>query len=142
MAHEDFKTLYKAEFSSGGPIQYGSVPQVIQTMMAFRVQMESKYEYTSPVIDMIETLTDMYAVMLHKPEELYERIKTARALHKHWQQHHPSEVPLVLIECVRCLYRDFWTKFNKCGAGIVSTPYDPSRGERIRDHIVGNPTPY
>jgi len=135
---DNFKTLYRAEFSSGGALQYNNVPNLIYTMMGFRVDIARNYELIEPLLDMVESLTEVYAMGFKNPERIYENIKKARELIKDWQMNHRHEKPVTLLNLTKDIYRDYWLQFNRCGGGIVFTPHDANRASKIYQSIIGN----
>lgn len=137
MAREDFKTLYKSAFSSGGAIQNEIVPAHLNNIMMLLDAIEQDSEAIIPLRNKLRTLFILYRKGFHKPEQVDEKFRNIGIMIKEWQEKYKTSRPIKLVEAMLDLAEDIFMQWNSSGAGIVFTVHDANRGTKTYNTVIG-----
>jgi len=138
MGTENFKTLYKANFSSGGAIQNEIVPSHVDAIISLIDAMSNDSNAIVPLRNKIRTLFILYKKGLEKPERIKERFVKINKMISEWQKTYRNQNPLALVNEMLELSEDFFEQWNSSGAGIIFSVHDANRERKLYDQIVGN----
>jgi hypothetical protein len=141
MAKEDFRTIYKTNYSTQGTLQNQVIPFHIDRLMngIYVFEMREK-DGIHMVMSSLSSLMPMFSAVLRHYEELIKDLDECRRLRIEWLiKYHGKQYPQELAEKLYLLYGKFLYAFNDSGAGIQMTKLDANYDRKRYDAIVGNP---
>ena len=137
MAHEDFKTIYNARFSSGGAMQNQIVPGYVDNAMFLISVIKEDNQAIYALREVLETIYIVFAKGFQDTKKVDDQFKEVDFLIEDWKKNHPAEIPRELIEKIKLLSREIFWQWNSSGAGIIFQAYDANRKTKLRDAVVG-----
>jgi len=139
MAHKDFKTLYKSEYTSQGALINEVFPDEVRVILALIKGMEMG-DISSPdfVLAWLCSNLPPYQKFFKDYDKLKEELEECRKLKELWiTDTQRRQFPLLLKKKLYYLYERWWEAYNESGAGIRSIAVDPSRDSKVYAYLTG-----
>lgn len=137
MGKEDFRTLYKSAFSSGGAIQNDIMPNHLNNILMLLDAIENDSGAIIPLRNKLRTLYIFYKKGLAKHETIEDKFTEINLIIEEWQKDYKNSKPKKLIQLMIALAEDFFYQWNTSGAGIIFTAHDAQQGQKTYNTIIG-----
>ena len=132
---EDFKPLYKAEYSSMGALINTVLPEEVKLILGFIKLLEMRYkEAIEWTLGWLCANFPPYKKYMKDYDELRVILEECRVLTEHWKNQNKRDFPTTLKEKLYYLYERWWEAYNDSGAGIRGHKFVP-QSQRIKEAI-------
>lgn len=138
----NWKPIYKADYSVQGALINEKIPNRIDEMFAYVMQLSyGSKDAIRPCIAWLTAMMPPFKRFFTNYETLLKLLEECEKEREKWiSENQAKGFPVVLREKIIQLYTAWWEAYNDSGAGIRGTVYDPQRGSKLYGSLTGKRT--